>query len=55
MIYFLLFFCFYLTYFQVSAVTDQVVGQDTGANGGDLDDDEGGGLVSRLTLCKLNI
>lgn len=31
---------------QVSAVTDQTGLQDIGANTGDFDDDEGGGLVS---------
>ena len=31
---------------QVSALTDQAGMQDVGANSGDFDDDEGGGLVS---------
>lgn len=34
------------TTFQVSAVTDQMGLQDAGKTTGDLDDDEGGGLVS---------
>ena len=33
---------------QVSAVTDQTLRQEVGANAGDFGDDEGGGLVSHL-------
>jgi hypothetical protein len=33
---------------QVSAVSDQIGMQDIGVNPGELDDDEGGGLVRRL-------
>lgn len=36
----------HLFFVQVSAVTDQTGMQDIGANTGDFDDDEGGGLVS---------
>lgn len=36
----------------MSAVTDQTGTQDVGANAGDFDDDEGGGLVSK-THCFL--
>ena len=36
--------------FQVSAVTDQPGMQDAGATTGDLDDDEGGGMVSSCFL-----
>ena len=32
----------------MSAVTDQAGMQDLGANAGDFDDDEGGGLVSKI-------
>ena len=36
---------FYI-YLKVSSVTDHVGVQDSGVKGADLDDDEGGGLVS---------
>ncbi|GMP37486.1 hypothetical protein CsSME_00009137 [Camellia sinensis var. sinensis] len=34
---------------KVSAITDQAGMQDVGANAGDFDDDEGGGLVSHVS------
>ncbi|RWW07613.1 hypothetical protein GW17_00028998 [Ensete ventricosum] len=37
-------------FIQVSAVTDQAGVQDVGTNAGDLDDDEGGGLLFVLTF-----
>lgn len=37
---------------QVSAVTDHVTVQETGANTADFDDDDGGGLVSWIFFFK---
>lgn len=34
----------------MSAVTDQVGMQELGANTGDFDDDDGGGLVRKISL-----
>lgn len=48
---------FYFLVLQVSAVTDQPGMQDAGATTGDLDDDEGGGLVSScicFVLCQIS-
>lgn len=38
---------------QVSAVTDQPGAQDAPPTSGDLDDDEGGGLVSIYLWCNV--
>lgn len=38
----------------MSAITDQAGMQDVGANPGDFDDDEGGGLVGLYLLMFLN-
>lgn len=43
-----MFGCLTSTIGQVSAVTDQMSVQVSGATTGDLDDDEGGGLVGAI-------
>lgn len=35
--------------YQVSAVTENVVSQESGTNATDFDDDDGGGLVSQYS------
>lgn len=42
---------FHCLLIQVSTVTDQPGMQDIGANTGDLDDEDGGGLVNESSVC----
>lgn len=38
----------------MSAITDQSAVQEVGGNTGDIDDDEGGGLVSNIFLKEIS-